>query len=104
MRLVSRESSGRDRLLADAELGEDGAQHLLDIDPAGQAAEMAGSDAKLLGLELGAERGIAEALQAEKEERRVESVTTGGDCGTGGAWSGQARDRASVSQSRAYES
>jgi ParB family transcriptional regulator, chromosome partitioning protein len=39
---------------------------------------------------------IGEALQAEKEERCVESVTTGGDCGTGGAGSEQARDRAGV--------
>jgi ParB family transcriptional regulator, chromosome partitioning protein len=39
---------------------------------------------------------IGEALPAEKEEGRVESVTTSGDCGTGGAGSGQARDRSGV--------
>src|SRR5262249_45835661 len=36
--------------LADAELREDGAKHLLDVDPAGQPRKMAGREAKLLGL------------------------------------------------------
>ena len=54
---------GEVTLLTDAELGEDGAQHLLDVDAPGEAAEMAGGDAKLLGLKLGAERWIAEAAQ-----------------------------------------
>src|SRR5262245_30906459 len=54
-RIVSRES------LADAEGGEDGAEHLLDVDPAGQLAEMMGGDSELLGLEFGAELGIGVA-------------------------------------------
>ncbi len=43
---VSRES------LADTELGEDGAKHLLDVDAAGEATEMVGRDPELLSLEF----------------------------------------------------
>ena len=39
-------------LLADAEAGEDLAQHVLDIDTAGDAAQGAGGEAQVLGAEL----------------------------------------------------
>ena len=52
------------RLLADAELGEDGAQNLLDVDRAGEAAQVAGGDAELLGLELRREIMVNETLQS----------------------------------------
>jgi len=39
-------------LFADAEFSEDLVQDILDIDPPGDAAESAGGEAKVLGLEL----------------------------------------------------
>ena len=37
-------------LLADAELGEDGAKHLFHVDQASEAAQMAAGDAQFLGF------------------------------------------------------
>ena len=48
-------------LLADAKFGEDLAEHVLDIDVTGEASEVAGSDSKLLSLQLRRCRNIAEA-------------------------------------------
>src|SRR5262245_6329098 len=53
----------REGLLADAELGEDRAEHLLDIDPAHEPAEMVRGDPQLLGLELGRKSAIAVTLE-----------------------------------------
>ena len=72
----------RPALFADAELGEDGAEHLLDIDPAGEPAEMAGGDAKLLGLELGARARDRRSAQARLARPRARP---GGGSGSGAA-------------------
>jgi len=43
---------GTGRLLADTEIAEDHVEHVLDIDPAGQAGQRPGGEAKLLGQEI----------------------------------------------------
>ena len=57
--------------LADTELGEDGAEHLLDVDAARQAAEMAGGDAELLGLDFRPSPLLAEPAQGPPPRPRA---------------------------------
>src|SRR5262245_47655085 len=64
----------RGGLLADAELGEDRAEQLLDIDPARDPAEMMRSAPPLLGLELGSESAIAVALERRKRRLKFDPV------------------------------
>src|SRR4029450_672234 len=65
-------------LLADAELGEDRAKHLLDIDAAGEPAEMVRGDPQFLRLELGSGRAIA--VTRERGLRRFELNPVAGAC------------------------
>ena len=65
--------------LADAELGEDGAEHLLDVDAPGEPAEMAGGDAKLLGLDFRPSPLPAEALKGLRGGLELGAVAGAGD-------------------------
>jgi hypothetical protein len=65
--------------LADTELGEDGAEHLFDIDPASEAAKMAGGDAKLLGLDFRPSPLLTEALKGFGRGLELGPVAGAGD-------------------------
>ena len=65
--------------LADAELGEDGAEHLLDVDAPGEPAEMAGGDAELLGLDFRPSPLPAEALKSLRRSLELGAVAGAGD-------------------------
>jgi hypothetical protein len=68
--------------LADTELGEDGAEHLLDVDLASQTAKMAGGQAKLLGLDF-----RPSPLLAEPRKRGGGGFELGAMAGAGdGRW------------------
>ena len=73
LRQVSRESTGHvSSSLADAEAGEDLTQHVLDVDPAGDAAQRMDGRAQLLGAQLDVVRGMParEALRALRGRSR----------------------------------
>src|SRR5262245_23925695 len=64
----------RGGLLADAELGEDRAEHFLDIDPARQPAEMMCRDPQLLAPQFGNESAIAVALERGERGFKLDPV------------------------------
>ena len=63
---VSHETAGQ--LFPDTELGEDLAEHVLDIEPAGEPAERIGGLAQVLGGKLG---GSPASVQARSEASAV---------------------------------
>src|SRR5579862_3416506 len=52
---------GRAISLPDAEIAEDDVEEVLDVDPAGDAAQGAGGEAEVFGGELGERRGVVAA-------------------------------------------
>ena len=63
--MTSSHAERRDRLFADAEVAEDHVQDVLDVDPAGQAAERLAGEPQLLGQQIFAAGQVALARAAE---------------------------------------
>jgi len=72
-------------LLADAEVAEDDVEHVLDADPAGDAAERAGGEAQVLGRQLRladgriVPGGYSISMVDKDEERRRDAAMRGTD-------------------------